>query len=112
MTHYASIKLRLGIIIIIIVILRKTQHCTSGATCGLITSAGCRIGSEDIQYNLSKSTDQGTDFKWFIYGGGRFRELKYLGSKYFTDQYRGMVAPWSGYLDRVYCVYTYTTSID
>ena len=29
-----------------------------------------------IQSNLTKLTDHGTDFKWSIYGGGRFRELE------------------------------------
>ena len=52
---------------------------------------------------LSKTTDHGTDFKWSIYGEGRFRELGYsytgivmvivLGSKY-SDRYRRAVDLW------------------
>ena len=36
-----------------------------------------------IQLNLSKSVDVGTDFKWSIEGGGRFRELEYHYSGWF-----------------------------
>ena len=33
--------------------------------------------SGHMQSHLSKLTDHGTDFKWYIYGGGQFKELKY-----------------------------------
>ena len=31
----------------------------------------------NVQQNLSKVTDHGTNFKWSIYGGVQFRELEY-----------------------------------
>ena len=39
-----------------------------------------------IQYNLSKSTDYGTDFKWLIYGGGRIREVEYMYGQSFGTE--------------------------
>ena len=41
MIHYASIAIHRGIVVII-VILHKTQHCIGGATCGLLTSTRYR----------------------------------------------------------------------
>ena len=51
--HYASINIHKGIMIIIVT-LNKTQHCTGGATCNRLTSTGCRpvsVTLEDMMYN-------------------------------------------------------------
>ena len=44
------------------------------------------IGYYSNMYNLSKSTDHGSDYKWFIYGGGWLRELKYRYGLLFGTQ--------------------------
>ena len=36
--------------------------------------------------HLSKSTDHGTDFKWSLYGGGRFMKLLYLYGRSFGTE--------------------------
>ena len=65
-----------------------------------------------IQLNLSKSTDNGTDIRWPIYGGDRFRELENHYNDIVLDPNKAIdVGKWSicggGRLDRLHCVYKY-----